>query len=615
MGSIDVIGSQLDVASIVSQLMQLERLPVYRMEDQITAMQKKVSAYQTLNTRLSTLANSVNMMLYGTTTAPYLKPGTFDQRMVSSVFNSRTVVSSNDNVLTATASGTSITASSSYSLTVSQLAQAQTSVSKGFTDTNYEIGPFNGTISIGGKTISIELNNNAQPKIMASGVFDNATDTIEGLGEIALSVNGSSHRIDLTDADAPKTWIDVRDEINAISGVTAEIITDTETGKYRLQITADDPGTAGAFTISAGGDEDFVNNVSFAQTQAAKNNPTIRDLQQAISEAASREGLGINASIINAGAYSDGGAIGGYRLMITSKETGEANAFTFGGDFNDGIRFNFDNTQTAQDARMTINGITINSSSNVVKDAIEGVNITLKNTTKDGETITLNLGVDEDAIVSAVKDMISAYNAVTSYINSQFNYSATTTTDSLGRQQTSVTGGTLAGDATLRSVQSSLQSIISGGILSGENVAYKAIGQVGLSYDKGVLTLDEAKLKEALSKDFDAVAGFFLGYDKTVDDGYGGEQTVRVGGILTNMGESLKGLTDPLRNPIKNAMDGLDSTIRGIQQSIETYELRLQMTEDRLYAQFSAADQALRLMRVTLGNITGALASLTNNNN
>jgi flagellar hook-associated protein 2 len=152
--------------------------------------------------------------------------------------------------------------------------------------------------------------------------------------------------------------------------------------------------------------------------------------------------------------------------------------------------------------------------------------------------------------------------------------------------------------------------------MSGESYAYRSITQVGITYDKdGSLSLDEAKLKEALSKDFDAVAGFFLGYDQTVNAGTSEEKTVRVGGMLTNMGESLKGLTDPLRNPIKNALSGLDNNIRNLQDSIAAYELRLQTREDLLYTQFSAADEALRMMRVTLGNISGALASLTNNSN
>jgi len=625
MGSIDIIGSQLDVASIVSQLMELERLPVYRMEDQITSMQKKVSAYQTLNTRLSALANSVNMMLYGSTSAPFLKPANLSQRMESSIFSGRTAASSNENVLTASAFGATVS-TGSYSLTVSQLAKAQTTVSRGFANINEDIGNINGTITfgIGDKAKTLDINLEKQAKIAGSELFSNPSAGIGTTGKIELKWNdGSSDHSAQILVNAAMSWEDLAAEIETVTGgalkvTIAEVLDEDSliTGN-RMEITSMVPGSAGAFTITVNDDEDAPSlneQLGFTQIQAARDT-TLRDLQQAINEAAAKEGIGINASIINAGSL-DGGE-GGYRLMITSKETGTANSFEFGGDLDDRVRrFGFSNSQDAMDAKLTINGIDVTSSSNSVKDAIEGVTINLKNVTKENESVRIDIGVDNDAIVSAVKEMISIYNAVSSYINSQFNYTATSSTNSLGMSQTSVTSGVLAGDSTLRSIQSSLQSIISGGIMSGESFAYRSIGQVGINYERdGSLSLDEAKLREALAKDFDAVAGFFLGYDKTVDDGQSGEKIIRVGGMLTNMGESLKGLTDPLRNPIKNALSGLDNTIRNLQQSIEAYELRLQVREDMLYAQFSAADEALRLMRVTLANISGSLASLTNNNN
>lgn len=619
MGSVDVIGSQLDVASIVGQLMQLERLPVYNMEDQITSMQKKVTAYQDLNTKLSALANKVNMLLYGSTTAPILKPGNFNQRMAASIFTARTATSSNENVLTGSASGTMT--SGSYSIAVSQLAKAQTSVSNAFQSANDDVGEVKGkiTFGLGTNTKIIEIDLKKQERIIASGKFGDTNSTQLGAGTV---------KINDTEIDAEGLTLEgLRDAINSSAAgakVNAEIVSDD--GGYRLKISSLSAGTENAFSISITDKDENLSlgkQLGFTQTQAAKDT-TLRDLQDVINEAATKEGINIKASIINAGAVSGNGLEGGYRLMITSKETGTANSFTFTGDLNGPSRIGFDTMlngqvtqgQVAQDAKLTINGVSITSSSNNVKDVIEGVTINLKNITKDEETVKLEIGVDNDAVVSAVKDMVAAYNAVSSFINGQFSYTTTTTTDSLGQQKTSIASyGVLSGDATLRSIQSSLQSSLSGG-LTGTDYSFRSISQLGLTYEKdGSLSLDETKLKEALSKDFDAVAGFFLGYDKTVDDGNGGEKTVKVGGVFTNMGESLKGLTDPLRNPIKNALSGLDSNIRNLQQSIEAYELRLQTKEDLLYAQFSAADEALRLMRVTLGNISGALASLTNNSN
>jgi len=615
MGTIDVIGSQLDVVSIVSQLMLLERQPVYRMEDQIASMQKKVTAYQALNTRLSALANNVNMMLYGSTTAPFVKPGTFDLRMATSVFTSRTAKSSNENVLTASATGTA--SAGSYSITVNNLAKAQASISGGIADLDGDIGAISGTITtIGGKTLAINLD--IVPKTATFTSEFSGSGAIGYEGAITLtSNNGASVSVDVETSD---TLADVANKINtAVSDYNdANVdpaknidITANITGG-KLEIFSTIPGTANAFTVKVDDDEENAGlreQLGISLTQAAANNGnTLRGLQQAINEAAARESAAINASIMYDGTD--------YRLMVSSKETGLANAFSIDLNSSTLSTLGFTNSQEADDARLAINGVVVTSSTNTVKNAIEGVTINLKGETKLGETVQLDLGVNNDAIVSAVKEIVSAYNAVSSYINSQFNYTTTNSTDSVGRQQVSVSGGVLAGDATLRSIQSSLQSIVSGGIPSGENYALRSIGQVGLSYDKdGALTLDEAKLREALDNDFDAVAGFFLGYDKTVvgDDGF--ESVQRIGGMLTNMGEALKGLTDPLKNPVKSALDGINSNIRNLQQSIEAYELRLQVKEDLLFAQFTAADEALRMMRVTLGSITNSLASLTNSNN
>lgn len=624
MSSIDVIGSQLDVASIVNKLMELERIPVYRLEDQIAAMQKKVNAYQNLNTRLSGLANSVNMLLYGSTSAPFIKPGNFNQRVDTSIFGARTVTSSNENVLTATAAGK--IAAGSYSLTVNKLAQAKTTVSVGFADINKEIGPISGNITLGGKSIDINLGTTKQA---AKFVSDEVSGEIGVNGTITLTPkNGDAVDVEVEENDTLATLVTkINNAVDPGSKIEANIVDN------KLEITSIE-GTAYSFTVTVKNEEippedgeavpGLSEKLGITQTQQAKDNPTLIDLRDAINDAASQKGLGINATIVNTGAYSSvtntitglPEIVGGYKLMISSKETGKANEFTISGGLASPGVFGWDDTQEAQDAQLTINNITINSSSNTVKDAIEGVTINLKNVTKENETVKIEIGIDNDTIVSAVKDMISAYNAVSSFINAQFNYSTTSSTDSLGQKQMTVSAGPLSGDATLRSIQSTLQSLLSGGIMSGESYAYRSITQVGITYDKdGSLSLDEAKLKEALSKDFDAVAGFFLGYDQTVNAGTSEEKTVRVGGMLTNMGESLKGLTDPLRNPIKNALSGLDNNIRNLQDSIAAYELRLQTREDLLYTQFSAADEALRMMRVTLGNISGALASLTNNSN
>lgn len=594
MGSLDVISSSFDVASIVSQLMKLERQPVFQLEDRVTSLQNKVTAYQNINTRLSALASSVNNLLYRSSNVPLVQLSSLDERMSRSIFTSRTATSSNDNILTASASGTT-TSNGNYSINVMQLAQAKISVTAQSYALTDNLGALFGTIN--GVQISLD---DAKAQAAATKAFAGGSDTIGADGKITIAGKGNSADITVT---AGMTLEQLRDAINIASsteglGITAAVEPAydedgiTHVGE-RLAITSNDAGTANAFSlkIDDDGDENTPNlseSLGFKNTQSATN-AGIRELQTAINDAKA----GVTASIIYDGT--------GYRLTITSKETGADNGFEMDGALG---ALGFETKVDAQDALLTINGILITSSSNTVKEAIEGVTINVKNVTKDNENVTLNVGVDNDTIVSAVKEIVSAYNNVSIYINSQFYYNSALESS-----------GALAGDSTLRMIQQRLQSAVSqGGVPFGENNGIRTMGQLGISFEKdGSLTLNESELRAALDKDFDAAAGFFLGYEK---EGY----TNRIGGMLTNLSEALSGINRPNQTPIKGAMDGIQTAMNGLnsnisqlQKSIEEYERRLQIREDQLYAQFMAADEAMRMMRVMMSSLSSSLASLGGN--
>ena len=601
MGMIDIIGSQLDVASIVNQMMQLERLPLYRMEDQVISMQTKVNEYQNFNTKLSALANAVNMMLYGTSYAPLVSPTTYNNRLSKSMFASFSATSSDNNVLTATAFG-GLASAGSYSITVNRLAKAQTTVSAGFDSVNEDIGQLVGTIKVGEQILNINLNNPAKAQIVAfEGI---APGELLGEGTITFKTRDGNRELEI-EVGATDTLTTLAAKIDGNEGFLASIVDD------KLVVTTTDTGADNGFTVKMESEDGFHEDLKYTVTQQATDkDDTLRALQSAINKAASDAGVGINALIVNSGAVDNP-----YKLMILSKETGLNNSFELGGDFIGPAGLQFVTTQEADDAEMTINGILVNSSSNTVKSAIEGVDITLKNV---GDNITLEIGVNSDEIVSAVKDIIEAYNEVVSFINSQFRPNETLTgiknaNDYIKSQfqMTEVSTGVLFGDPTLRSVQSRLQSIVFSSAVplsTDPNNPFRSMGQLGISVDRdGFLNLDEKQLQKALSEDFERTSKFFLGYETS--DG-----TI-TGGMLSNLGEALKGLTDPLRNPIKTAMDGLNNSISNVLKNIDDYERRLEKREDMLYAQFSAADEALRQMRVLLSSISSSLASLSNSNN
>ena len=133
--------------------------------------------------------------------------------------------------------------------------------------------------------------------------------------------------------------------------------------------------------------------------------------------------VGVNAAIVKI-------ADGEYRMTLTSKQTGAANAIQVTDD--DGILANlgflddsgeFANLiQEAADATIKVNGLTVNRASNTIDDVIPGVKLTLK---KAGST-NISVERDLDKIITAVKEFVDQYNSTMSFINESMAYNKET---------------------------------------------------------------------------------------------------------------------------------------------------------------------------------------------
>jgi flagellar hook-associated protein 2 len=217
-------------------------------------------------------------------------------------------------------------------------------------------------------------------------------------------------------------------------------------------------------------------------------NCTLNGVCNAINSA----NAGVTATLINDGSSTP------YRLLITADETGTANSFTLTDNLSGGQALGLTQTQAAADAQFLMNGVSMSKSSNEISDVISGVTITLKE--ESTNPVTLRVDRDVDSIVTAFKDFVSAYNAVNSFISGQFSYN-----------KSSESAGVLAGDSTLRSVQSSIQNQLVQSVKN-QFTTFGVTGQVGLDFGRsGELSLDESELRETLSKNFTAVSALFLG--------------------------------------------------------------------------------------------------------
>jgi flagellar hook-associated protein 2 len=103
--ALDGLATGMDTTSIINQLVAVERQPIQRYEEEILELQTTKDAWRDINSRLSNLENKVTPL------------------KLSSTFNSNTANSSNEGVVTATASNGADEAA--YSVTVHETAKSQ----------------------------------------------------------------------------------------------------------------------------------------------------------------------------------------------------------------------------------------------------------------------------------------------------------------------------------------------------------------------------------------------------------------------------------------------------------------------------------------------------------
>ncbi|WP_416545093.1 flagellar filament capping protein FliD [Limnohabitans sp. DCL3] len=238
-------------------------------------------------------------------------------------------------------------------------------------------------------------------------------------------------------------------------------------------------GTAFSLNLTVGGVDKGDISVS---------NPTPAGMVSAINGAK----LGVTAQLINTG--------NSFNVVITG-ESGAAQSFSLtskdsNGAAVPGVSFT-NHLQTATDASLKVNGLTVTRSSNTVTDVIDGVTLDLFATSTGAARIDLNR--DTVAIKDNIKGLVTAYNDFEASLKI------------LGDRESKVEefGGALAGESLLQTVRSQVRAMITD-TSSTPGTEIKAARNVGLSMDRtGKLSLDEAKLDKALQDNFNEVSTLF----------------------------------------------------------------------------------------------------------
>jgi flagellar hook-associated protein 2 len=192
------VGSGLDVNSIITQLMAIERQPIDRLTAKQNIVNAQISAYGQLKSKVSSFQSAMEGL---------------SSLSSFQIFNSQ---SGDEDVFTATAA--SAASAGTYAIEVTKLAERDKIATQAYTDSNTLVGE--GTLTLFSGTDSFDV------------VIDSSNNTVAG----------------------------IRDAINAASdntGVTATIVTDDNGAQ--LVISSDDTGTANALKITVSDASDASN--------------------------------------------------------------------------------------------------------------------------------------------------------------------------------------------------------------------------------------------------------------------------------------------------------------------------------------------------------------------
>ncbi len=196
------VGSGLDVTTLVSTLMSAEQAPLKALATQQSSYNARLSAYGTVKNALSSFQNTVKSL-----------SDTSKLQAVTTMLLDSSVVS---------ASGGAGAVPGTYSIEVTQLAQAQKLVAAGQASDKTAIGPGVLTFDFGSTSGS----------------------TFTGNGQASKSVT-----IDSTN----NTLAGVRDAINAAGiGISATIVNDGSNSPYRLSLANSQTGATNSMKITVG---------------------------------------------------------------------------------------------------------------------------------------------------------------------------------------------------------------------------------------------------------------------------------------------------------------------------------------------------------------------------
>lgn len=236
--------------------------------------------------------------------------------------------------------------------------------------------------------------------------------------------------------------------------------------------------------------------------------------------------------------------------------------------------FKFKNLQAASDAKFTYNGVTITRPSNEINDVINGVSLTLQETTEPGKPAIISIGRDNQVIIDNIKEFVKAYNELIPKLDETTRYDPDTKV-----------AGIFNGVSDIRTIRSAINNAFSYTVSSQGDM--QSLMKYGLSIDdKSKMSLDESKLSSALNEDPQKTQDFFYGMDKKNFEG----KEIHQEGIFVKFNKVLSDLVDGNNAKLKIYEDSLDKDAKNLKKDKESAMDLLKTRYDIMADRFAAYD-------------------------
>lgn len=305
---------------------------------------------------------------------------------------------------------------------------------------------------------------------------------------------------------------------------------------------------------------------------------TLKQLSDAINANADAPA---RASVVQSGANA-------FKLVLTAKNTGDANKFTVtdnltGGAFdlnftdtdNDGVSGDdvLDNAVNATDAQVTINNVAVTSASNTLDAAVPGSTITLYK--KDvGKVVVVEVAEDPSALKTKLQSFVNAYNDISKFV-----------TDQLAAK----TDGAIGRDPIVRTLRNELRSALGQEYSSGG--AFKYLSQIGIEITRtGSMQINDAVFTEASKSGNAEIAKLLAGTDSTP-------------GALKAISTTLKQYTQA-QGFLQSAQSQITDQQSRLATQVARMQDRLAIRRAALQQEFTAADAAMSQLKNQSGSLS-----------